>query len=116
MLHRHSTLFGFLATVITIVAVGQLSRWNPMWMVITAAIGIYVLPRFFYGFDEARALEAEPAGDDSIYGTPYDHWTGEQAESGRIFQAYEKAHGRGFPTATIPDDSDLRRLAAEEEH
>src|SRR5579862_3100914 len=112
--HRHSTLFAVSATAITVVAVGQLSRWNPIWMVISGVVAIVVLPRFFYGFEETRAMEAEPVPDDSIYGTPYDRWTGERSESGRIFEAYEKAQGHGFPIAGIPDDSDLRHLAEEQ--
>lgn len=58
MLQRHSTLFGFLTTAITIVAVGQLSRWSPFWMALTGVVGTCVFPRFFYGFDRVRELEA----------------------------------------------------------
>ena len=59
MFHRHSTFFGFLATAISVLAVGQLTHWFALWMVLTGIAGVCILPRFFYGFDEARALDKE---------------------------------------------------------
>lgn len=106
-------LFAVITTAVTVVAVGQLSRWNPAWMIITAFVGFVILARFFYGFDASRAIDKAGVEPGSVGGLSREEfWRGGPSEADLIVDAYEKAKRRN----PAVEESEFKRLVAEEDN
>lgn len=110
MLHRHSTAFGLGATTVLIVVVGEVSHWSAILTTTAGLLGIAILPRLFYGFSEARALDKERASGPGYFGYETNMWDGSPTEEERL----ERAIGAAEGSQLGPDTSALQRLAEEE--
>lgn len=70
ILHRNSTLFGFLAAAAVAALLGALTNWSWPVMVFSAFGSVFILPRAFYGKAASRALDEAPATPDSFWAQP----------------------------------------------
>jgi hypothetical protein len=65
-LHERSTLFGFIGSAFAAAFAGAVTQWSPIAMAIAGVLGIFVLPRAFYGWSAAKKLDDENPSPGSI--------------------------------------------------
>jgi hypothetical protein len=113
LLHQHSSLFGFVASLSIGALVGLGTRSWLAFSLSTLAAAC-VLPRAFYGFRDARALdESKVLPGSGPPGGRYDG-AGIGAHAERIIRTYENI-GHLDQSGMPVGPEDLRKLAEEEE-
>ena len=116
LLHRHSTLFGFMTTAVLVVSLGPVFHWSPVSfavMIPVGFVGALFLSRVFYGWSAARALDKEPASNPAKFGRDHDTGSPTPTEDERLENAIQASEGFGLG-AIGPDPGALARLAEEE--
>lgn len=104
LLHRHSTLFGFLASIVVAFSLGVLTHW--VWPIVglSALAGIFVFPRAFYGRAESRALDKDQASPDSFFaeGGSSRDMAGIGSKAFMLDEAYNETRLAGTTDTTRP--------------
>lgn len=113
MLREHSTLSGIAGTTLLILVVGEFSHWSAALMIVMGILGMLILPRAFYGFTAARALDKEQGTAQAGIGFRHHMWDPTPTEEERLENAIDAAEGFGNETVG-PSASALERLAREE--
>jgi hypothetical protein len=117
LFHAHSTPFGIAASALLAAVAGAFTGWSAPAMLIVFFVLIFVLPRAFYGWAAAKAVDAERVQDDSEHNFPsrFDG-AGLGRHAMELEDAYDEARDGGLLPSGLPRDPQaLQKFATEEE-